>query len=64
MSPTGPTTDVNGDGKVDMKDIGLVAKAFGSTESRARWNPAADVNGDGIVNMFDLGLVARDFWKK
>jgi hypothetical protein len=64
MSPTGPTTDINGDGRVDMADIGLAAKAFGSHEGNARWNPAADVNGDGIVDMFDLGLVARDFWKK
>jgi uncharacterized protein (DUF2141 family) len=64
MSPTGPSTDINGDGKVDMADIGIAAIAFGSHENGARWNPAADVNGDGIVNMFDLGLVARDFWKK
>ncbi len=64
MSPTGPTTDINGDGRVDMADIGLAAKAFGSHEGNARWNPAADVNGDGVVNMLDLGLVARDFWKK
>jgi hypothetical protein len=64
MSSTGPNTDTNGDGIVNMVDVAEAAKAFGSHEGNARWNPAADVNGDGVVNMIDLGLVARDFWKK
>jgi len=63
MSSTGPNTDVNGDGKVDMKDISEAAKAFGTIEGHPRWNPAADVNADGVVNLFDVALVARDFWK-
>jgi len=53
--------DVNGDGRVDMKDIALIARAFGSTPSSPNWNPAADVNGDGVVNMKDIALVARNF---
>jgi hypothetical protein len=64
MSTTGPSTDLDGDGKVDMKDVALVAAAFGTKEQHARWNPMADVNLDGVINMMDLGLVARDFWKK
>ena len=64
MSSTGPNTDINGDGRVDMIDIAEAASAFGSHEDGTRWNPAADVNGDGVINMMDLGLVARDFWKK
>jgi len=63
MSLTGPNTDLNGDGKVDMKDIGQVAEAFGTSEGQSRWNSAADVNADGIVNLFDVALVAKDFWK-
>ena len=53
--------DVNGDGRVDLKDIALVARAFGSTPSSPNWNPYADINGDGIVNMKDIILVARHF---
>jgi uncharacterized protein (DUF2141 family) len=55
--------DVNGDGKVDMRDLGIVAKAFGSTPLDPRWNPAADLNGDGVVNMVDIGIVAINFGK-
>jgi parallel beta-helix repeat protein len=53
--------DVNGDGVVDLRDIALVARAFGSTPSSPNWNPAADINGDGVVNMKDITLVARNF---
>jgi len=53
--------DVNGDGRVDMKDIAIVARAFGSTPGSPNWNPAADVGGFGIVNMKDIALVARNF---
>ena len=52
--------DVNGDGIVNMKDIALVARAFGSTPSSNNWNPNADINGDGMVNMRDIALVARN----
>ena len=53
--------DVNGDGRVDLKDLALVARAFGSNPTSPNWNPAADINGDGVVNMKDIGLVARHF---
>ena len=63
MSTSGPMTDINGDGKVNMKDIAIVAQAFGTHEGDGRWNPLADVKGDGYVNLFDIALVAKDFWK-
>jgi hypothetical protein len=53
--------DVNGDFKVDMKDIAIVARAFGSTAGSSNWNPNCDINGDGTVNMRDIALAARHF---
>jgi hypothetical protein len=61
ISPTGPNTDLNGDGRVDMVDIAMVAHAFGTHEGDARWIQVADINGDGIINMIDVATVARDF---
>lgn len=55
--------DVNGDGKVDMKDIAIVAKAFGTVPGDPRWNPEADINGDDKVDMKDIALIARNFGK-
>jgi hypothetical protein len=56
--------DVNGDGKIDMKDIVLVARALGSTPGSPNWNPAADINCDGIVNMKDMAIVVRFFGQR
>jgi hypothetical protein len=56
--------DVNGDGKVDLRDLALVARAFGSTPASPNWNSAADINGDGVVNMKDLALIGRYFGRR
>ena len=51
--------DVNYDGKVDVKDVGIVSKAFGSYFYTESWNPRADVNDDGKVDMKDVGEVIK-----
>lgn len=53
--------DINGDSIVDMRDLGIVARAFGSTEGSELWNANADINGDKKIDMRDLGIVARNF---
>jgi len=53
--------DLNHDGKINIIDISIVAKAFGTKPGDPLWNPVADVNGDGIVNIKDISLVARYF---
>ena len=49
--------DINKDGKVDGRDISIVARALFSSPGNRRWNPAADVNGDEKVTLADLFLV-------
>jgi len=51
--------DVNRDGKVNLIDALIVAKALGTRPGQPRWNPAADVNGDLRVDLRDLVIVAR-----
>jgi len=56
--------DVLGLNTVNMRDIAVVARSFGSTvgpPASANWNPACDLNYDGLVNMKDIALVARAF---
>jgi hypothetical protein len=48
-------------GKVDMADIGYIARRFGISPESPLWDPAADINGDGKINMMDIGLAARNF---
>jgi hypothetical protein len=54
-------SDVNRDGKVDLRDISLVAIAFGSYPEHPRWNPIADLNQDAKIDLKDIALVAKHF---
>jgi len=69
MYPTN-AADINHDYKVDMKDVGIAAHAFGTVPGDLRWNALADITGpitwvpDGKVDMRDIGVLARNFgWK-
>ena len=52
------STDLNGDGVVNVLDLTLVVRDLGKMGS-----PAGDVNGDGRVNVLDLVRVAQDLGK-
>jgi hypothetical protein len=53
--------DINGDGIVNMKDVVLVAKAFGSRPGDSNWNANADLDGNGIIDKNDLVIVLSNF---
>jgi hypothetical protein len=55
--------DITGDGKVDIRDVSIVASAFGETPERPRWNPLADINKDGKIDIRDVALVSGNFGK-
>jgi hypothetical protein len=63
VSIPGDVTGPNGypDGKVDMRDLGAIAKLFGTAIGNPQYNPNYDINGDGIINMKDLAIAARNF---
>jgi hypothetical protein len=50
--------DVNGDGRVNIIDIGIIVDNYRTSPPA---NPAADVNGDGIVNIIDIGIVVDNY---
>ena len=52
--------DVNGDGIVDIFDIGAVSAHWypGPPVGPLGYDPAADINGDGAVDIFDIGIVS------
>jgi len=53
--------DVNGDRKVNILDLTIVALSFSSVQGGPNYNPNADVVPDGVVNIRDLTFVAIHF---
>jgi hypothetical protein len=56
--------DLNGDYKVNIVDIVIVARALGSRPGDPRWNPDCDLNNDELINFDDLEKVAEHFGKR
>ncbi len=59
--------DLNQDRKIDIKDLAIAAKAFGTSPGMPNWNPVADITGpvylvpDGKVDIRDIALIAKHF---
>jgi hypothetical protein len=51
------------DGKVDILDIFVIARAFSCKPGDYYWNRAADLDENGIVDILDVFVVARQFGK-
>ncbi len=58
-----PSSDVNWDGWIDMRDVAIVSEAIITNLTSPAYNWKADVNADGIVDSRDLGQVTRYFGK-
>jgi uncharacterized protein YfaS (alpha-2-macroglobulin family) len=57
------STDIDGDGRVDIMDLFLTARAWNTKPSDPRWDPRCDIDGNGEINIIDIYFVARDFGK-
>ena len=56
--------DLNADGIINILDIALVAKAYGSILGDPNWNPIADVAEPyNEINILDIATVAKDYGK-
>ncbi|MDI6826303.1 MAG: NosD domain-containing protein, partial [Candidatus Aenigmarchaeota archaeon] len=53
--------DLDPNGKIDIKDIAIVARAFGSKPGDTNWDPDADLDNNSIVNIIDIAKVAKEF---
>ncbi|MDQ6421586.1 discoidin domain-containing protein [Paenibacillus sp. LHD-117] len=53
--------DLNGDGKVSLGDLGIIAASYGKKSTDADWAmyEKADMNDDGKIDIVDLAAIAR-----
>jgi len=57
----GVVGDVNGDDKVDWRDLLRITLALGSTPGTRRWNSACDLNGDNRVTLADFYMALTHY---
>jgi hypothetical protein len=53
--------DINGDYKVGLQDLILLAQSYKSSPRSPNWNPNADIDGNGIVSLTDLTILALHY---
>jgi hypothetical protein len=53
--------DLNGDFKVNLEDLVLLAQAYGSKPRDPNWNPNADIDNSGAVGLSDLAILALHY---
>lgn len=53
--------DLNEDGKVDIRDLTLVCRAYGSYLGHPRWDPRIDIVPDGVIDVRDVVRFAMAF---
>jgi hypothetical protein len=50
--------DINGDFRVSLADLVILAQAFGSRPDEAKWNSNVDIDANGVVSLADLVTLA------
>jgi hypothetical protein len=58
---TGPTGWP--DGKVDIRDVAKVSRAYGTLPGMVRWDPNCDINNDQKIDIKDVAAVSRQYGK-
>jgi hypothetical protein len=53
--------DVNGDYAVNLVDLVVLAKAYGSKPGDTNWNPNANIHGNGLVGLLDLVILTKHY---
>jgi parallel beta-helix repeat protein len=53
--------DFDGDRKVGLSDLVIMAKAYGSRPGDPNWNPDTDTDGNGVVGLSDLVILAKNY---
>jgi hypothetical protein len=59
-----PSIDVNGDGVVNIRDLALVALAYGTVDGDSKYNSRVDFNLDGVVDIRDITVVAQNYGQR
>jgi M6 family metalloprotease-like protein len=51
--------DLNEDGMIDIKDIGIIGKSYGKKSTNTDWNINYDMKRDNIIDIYDLVMLSK-----
>lgn len=54
--------DLNGDGAIDIRDLRLIAAAYGNNNSSIDFNPMLDLNRDNNINQADVDRLKQNYF--
>lgn len=62
----GPVTvtipgDVDGNGRVGLSDLVLLAISINCEAGQSKWNPNADIDGNGAIDLSDLSVLVQNY---
>jgi len=55
--------DVNTDGAVNVIDLAMIGRSYGTTLDDFLYEPNADVNNYGFIEMVNIVVVAQNYGK-
>ncbi len=55
--------DINGDRKIDMRDVSAISNLYGSSCGSSKYNNSADLNNDCKIDLLDVIIVSGQFGK-
>ena len=55
--------DINGDSTINIEDLILLTKAYGSKPGDLHWNQNCDLNDDRIIDVQDLHILGKNYGK-
>jgi len=53
--------DIDGDFAVELADLVVLARAYGSKRPDSNWNANADIDGNSAVGLSDLVILAQHY---
>jgi len=63
VEPWTISSDLNRDGIVNIVDVSIVARAYGTKLGDENWNETADMDKNDEINIMDVSIVALDYGK-
>jgi hypothetical protein len=64
LGPLPIPEDINQDGKIDVRDLAIIARSYGAVYGSPQWDPRADLDANGRIDVYDLMQIASHYMEE